>query len=160
MDLSYADLVELSQHYDGKSCEEASVDHPTYGRMSRVDRDGTFHNLHECCLVKKCVWKDDGDGACSSKDARCPSEYGTINPKTCREEDVQRDSDGHEVDGYKRRTYYFSTKACCRPKLLLGDLSYDQDAASGCSSDEPWAETCCPKDSPGADAISDGLQVT
>ena len=160
MNFSYADLVELSQHYDGKSCEEVSIDrHPQYGKVFRMDLNGTFKDSNACCLVKKCLWGDDSDDACASTNVQCPSEYGTISPETCQEEVAQRDSDGNEVDILKRKHHYFSRRDCCRHKLLLGNLSYDPDTGSGCDSTEPWADACCPKDSPRADAISRGLHV-
>ena len=153
MGRSYAELLELSQRYDGRSCDVS--DKVSDGGLTRLDSEGTFSNTKDCCLVALCLWSDQAlPAACTDDimtDISCPSEFGFVNPKTCEKEEIRRNRQGEEIDKGRRENYYFSTGDCCKEKLLLGSLAYERDSVGGCSSEEAWGAVCCPEGSVDSD---------
>jgi hypothetical protein len=153
MERSYSELLELSRRFDGRSCDV--IDKGSDSGLTRLDSAGTFRDTKDCCLVALCLWNHRPlPEKCTDdimKDISCPSEFGSVNPRTCEKEEIRRHHQGEEMDTGRRENYYLSTEECCEDKLLLGSLTYERDSVGGCSSEEAWGPVCCPDGSVDSD---------
>jgi hypothetical protein len=155
-------LVSIASYYDGRSCdgEGHSKDSITARRTDsgvidvggRMDHDGSFSNLQQCCVVQKCVFGKT-PSACYGLDLSCPSRWGSVNPRTCQEEAPKQDADGRTVgDDAHREDYYHSQKDCCHAKVVL----------DGCTPRSPdhkmmkWEEICCRQEDDSSSALDSG----
>ena len=161
MPYTYRDLLSMADIYDGRSCDvdgdlgDSITAQRDDGSITdsggRVDQNGTFQDINQCCIVQKCVFGQT-PSACAGIDLLCPSQRGYINPRTCQKESPKLDDDGEELDDAHRQGYYRTQEDCCYSKVIL----------DGCTARSPdhtmkkWENLCCPYNDDSYTVLSSG----
>lgn len=146
---NWTQLVQAAAIFDGRSCAAegdspdsiVGVDDGKQGE--RMDQNGTFFDLNDCCLVAKCLWhRGDPESAlppaCRDVKVECPSRWGRYDPQTCRAEVPVASADDPDVyEDAHRQGFFHSQKECCERHCML-------DGCQSTSDRTDWHHACCP----------------
>jgi len=147
MSITHQDLLNMASRYNGRSCDvngesadsiTATNDDGTSAVGGRMDQNGTFRDVNECCLVSKCVFGKT-ESSCTNFNLECPSRWGTINPRTCEKETLKHANASDD-------NFFRTQGECCHHNIT----------SDGCIASSPWEKNCCNTDNDSNNILSSG----